>query len=69
MACNWTPPQTQIRFAEPELEVLKRIGSDQGVIDVMKRKMHPGMALVLTDMPADPRTRSSHDFVIATTDL
>ena len=34
----------------------------------MTRKMHPGMTLVLTDLPAHADTRSARDFVIAATE-
>jgi hypothetical protein len=53
-------------FAQPEESIIKRVGADQKVIDVMKQKMHPGMTLVLTDLPAHADTRSGRDFVIAT---
>ena len=55
-------------FAEPSEAVIRRVGADQNVIDVMKQKMHPGMMLVLTDLPAHPDTRTGRDFVIVTPD-
>ncbi len=55
-------------FAEPDESLIKRVGADRNVIDVMTEKMHPGMTLMLTDLPAHADTKSGRDFVIATTD-
>jgi hypothetical protein len=30
--------------------------------------MHPGMSLMITDLAADPETRSDRDFVIVTSE-
>lgn len=53
-------------FAKPEEDVIRRVGADPGVVEAMKARMHPGMVLVMTDMPAHPDTRSGHDFVVMT---
>jgi hypothetical protein len=53
-------------FAKPEEDVIRRVGADSGVVEAMKARMHPGMVLVMTDMPAHPDTRSGHDFVVMT---
>lgn len=48
----------------PEAGIIRRIGGDQKIIDAMTRRMHLGMMLVVTDLPAHPDTRSGQDFVI-----
>ena len=44
--------------------VIKRISGDPSVIEAMKARMHQGLVLVLTDLPAHPDTRTGKDFVI-----
>ncbi len=55
-------------FVEPEEAVIRRLQSEPHVIEAMKMRMHPGMVLVMTDLPAHADTRSGTDFVIMTHD-
>ncbi len=55
-------------FAEPEEAVIRRLRSEPHVVEAMKVRMHPGMVLVMTDLPAHPDTRTGTDFVIMTHD-
>jgi hypothetical protein len=52
-----------------ETAVIQRITADQPVIEVMKQRMHPGMVLVTTDLPASPDTRTGKDFVVMATEI
>lgn len=53
-------------FHEPEEQVIKRINADRASIAALQQRMHPGMMLVMTDLPLDPARRSGKDFVIVT---
>jgi len=55
-------------FAHPEEDVIKRIQADTSVVAAMKKRMHPGLLMVMSDMPLHEDTRSAHDFVIAVQD-
>jgi hypothetical protein len=55
-------------FPEPQEGVIKRLRTETPVIEAMKVRMHPGMVLVMTDLPAHPETRTGTDFVIMTQD-
>lgn len=55
-------------FAEPEEAVLKRLRAEADVLDAMKARMHAGLVLVVTDLPAHAETRTGTDFVIMTHD-
>ena len=46
--------------------MIKRINADRASIDALQQRMHPGMMLVMTDLPLDPSRRSGKDFVIVT---
>lgn len=59
-------PEKTSGFARSEESVIKRIGAEKSVIDAMKANMHPGLVMVLTDLPAHPDTRTGRDFVIMT---
>ena len=50
-----------------EEELINRIKGDQAFVSVMQRHMHPGMMLIVTDLPLHPDRRSGDDFVIMTT--
>jgi len=52
----------------PEENVIRRISGDSAIVDKMTKRMHLGMMLVVTDLPAHPGTRSGKDFVIMTHD-
>lgn len=47
----------------------ERITFDPGFLDQMSEAMHPGMTMMITDLAADPDTRSDTDFVIMTSEL
>lgn len=53
-------------FHEPEEALIKRINADRASIAALQQRMHPGMMLVMTDLPLDPSRRSGKDFVIVT---
>jgi len=55
-------------FAHPEEDIIKRIQADTSVVAEMKKRMHPGLLMVMSDMPLHEDTRSAHDFVIAVQD-
>jgi hypothetical protein len=48
----------------PDDAAIRRIGGPPDVIAAMKTRMHPGMVLILTDLPAHPDTRTGEDFVV-----
>jgi hypothetical protein len=56
--------ESSISAAASEAGVIRRISSDKPVIEAMTQRMHPGMVLVTTDLPAHPDTRSAKDFVV-----
>ena len=51
---------------KPEEMVVERIRADQQFTSELRTRMHPGMVLVITDLPAHPDRRSASDFVIMT---
>ncbi|MFO1172990.1 MAG: L,D-transpeptidase [Hyphomicrobiaceae bacterium] len=53
---------------DPEAAVLKRIRVDDTVRKAMQARMHPGMVLVTTELPAQPDTRTGDDFVLLNTE-
>ena len=61
-------PQSTSDLAEPDEDVIKRLGAEPDVINAVKQRMHPGMVLVITDLPAHPDTHTATDFVIVTQD-
>lgn len=48
----------------PEEALINRLSADNAFIGEMKTRMHPGMMLIVTDLPAHPERRSGEDFVI-----
>jgi hypothetical protein len=60
--------QTGVGLGQPEEAVLRRIKADAKVRQAMAERMHPGMILVTTELPAHPDTRSGTDFVLMDTD-
>jgi hypothetical protein len=62
-------PQAAGGFPEPEEAVIKRLKADAQVLEAMKVRMHPGMVLVMTDLPAHADTRTGTDFVIMAEDM
>ena len=57
-----------IQLAPSDEALIKRIGGDPSVIEPMKERMHQGLVLVLTDLPAHPDTRTGKDFVVLNTE-
>jgi hypothetical protein len=51
-------------LAPSDEALIRRISGDPAVIEPMKARMHQGLVLVLTDLPAHPDTRTGKDFVI-----
>jgi hypothetical protein len=49
--------------------ILDRIKFDPDFVKRALEAMHPGMTLMITDLAADPETRSSRDFVIVTSEF
>lgn len=50
--------------AQPEVNALGRLTADTAFIEQMKKRMHPGMVMILTDAPLSPDTKTGKDFVI-----
>jgi hypothetical protein len=49
--------------------ILDRIKFDPDFVKRALEAMHPGMTLMITDLAADPETRSNRDFVIVTSEF
>jgi hypothetical protein len=49
--------------------ILGRIKFDPDFVKQALEAMHPGMTLMITDLAADPETRSNRDFVIVTSEF
>ena len=47
-----------------EEALIARLSSDTAFRDAMVARMHPGMVLIVTDLPSHPDSRSGSDFVI-----
>lgn len=60
--------QSASDLAESDESVIKRLGAEPRVLDAVKQRIHPGMVLVITDLPTHPDTRTAADFVIMTQD-
>ncbi len=52
-----------------DAETLDRIRFDPEFAEQILRNMHPGMTMMITDLPADADTRSEQDFVIMTSEF
>ncbi len=50
-----------------EEDMLNRVRADKPFIARMQKHMHPGMMMILTDLPLSADRRSGKDFVIVTT--
>lgn len=61
-------PDDNVNVPDAETAVIRRISADKAVINAMTARMHPGMVLVTTDLPAHPDTRSGKDFVVMATE-
>lgn len=51
-------------FAASEAAVLRRISFSAQMRAALRERLHPGMTIVTTDLPAHPDTRSGRDFVV-----
>ena len=51
-----------------DVAILKRISAEDSVRAAVRERLHPGMLIVLTDLPAHPDTRTNSDFVLITQD-
>ena len=60
--------QTGVPLGQPEEAVLQRIRADAPVLKEMQARMHPGMVLITTELPAHPDTRTGADFVLMNSD-
>ena len=49
---------------KPEEAVVTRLSADRAFVSQMKASMHPGMVLIVTDLPTHPESRSGSDFVV-----
>lgn len=54
------------RPAEPEVSVVDRLALTDDFRAALRDALHPGLTLILTDLPSQPDTRSGEDFVILT---
>ena len=50
-----------------EEALINRITADTAFVKQLQRHMHPGMVLIVTDLPLHPDSRSGEDFVVMTT--
>ncbi|MEQ1652072.1 MAG: L,D-transpeptidase [Hyphomicrobium sp.] len=48
--------------------VVKRIRAEQAMLNAIQDRMHSGMLLITTELPAHPDSRSGDDFVLMNTD-
>lgn len=60
--------QAGVAPGKPEVSVLKRIHAEQRMLNAIQDRMHPGMLLITTELPAHPDSRSGDDFVLMNTD-
>lgn len=51
-------------LAQADAAIIQRIKVGPQVLDALRERMHPGLMLVTTDLPAHADTRSGEDFVI-----
>ena len=54
---------------EPEEKLIKRITADKAFVTKLRQAMHPGLVMIVTDLPLHPDSRSGNDFVVMTTDI
>ncbi|MEZ5811617.1 MAG: L,D-transpeptidase [Rhizobiaceae bacterium] len=47
-------------------QLVRRLGVEHGFAEIMRKHMHPGMMMILTDLPLEANRRSGKDFVIVT---
>jgi hypothetical protein len=50
--------------AAPEESVLQRITADLPFVQMLQARLHPGMLMVLTDLPIHPDRQTGADFVV-----
>lgn len=49
---------------KPEESIVARLSADKAFVARMQQSMHPGMMLIVTDLPSRPDTRTGKDFVV-----
>jgi hypothetical protein len=59
---------TGFDVGQPEEAVLQRIKANKPVLQAIQQRMHPGMVLITTELPAHPDTRTGDDFVLMNTE-
>lgn len=52
------------RPAAPEEALLQRLRADGAFVEEMRSRLHPGMLMVVTDLPVSPDRRTGTDFVV-----
>lgn len=50
----------------PEEAVISRLQADHAFQETLRKRIHPGMVMIITDNPLHPDLRSGQDFVIMT---
>lgn len=55
---------TGAAVGQPEESVLFRIKAEKPIVEAIQERMHPGMVLITTELPAHPDTRTGDDFVL-----
>jgi len=58
------PIQRLVRFCLTP--PINRITADESFVKQIQSRMHPGMVMIVTDLPLHPDSRSGKDFVIMT---
>jgi hypothetical protein len=59
-----TTTRREFRSGSQKEAVLLRIKADKPVLQAIQERMHPGMVLITTELPAHPNTRTGDDFVL-----
>lgn len=54
---------------DAETAVIRRITAKPELVHELSLRMHPGVTMITTDLPAHPETRSGKDFVLMTTEV
>ncbi|MGL4395649.1 MAG: L,D-transpeptidase [Hyphomicrobium sp.] len=55
-------------LAQPSETVITRIRAEQAMLNAIQDRMHPGMLLITSELPAHPDSRTGDDFVLMNTD-
>jgi hypothetical protein len=68
VSVGYKPSGSRIGLLDSGTAILDRVKPDVALTRQIIELMHPGLVLVLTDLPAHPETRSARDFVVMTQD-